>query len=595
MRKRTHHNNELRLEHVGQTVELLGWVSKIRNLGGLIFIDLRDRYGITQLVINPEKQDKRIVELAETIKNEYVIYARGTVIERYNKNKNLPTGDIEVEVEELEIISESDTTPLIIADDTDALEETRLKYRYLDLRRPILQRNILLRSEITHIIRNYLHEHDFVEIETPILTRSTPEGARDYLVPSRIHPGEFYALPQSPQIFKQLCMVAGFERYYQIARCFRDEDLRADRQPEFTQVDIEMSFVEAQDIQSLVEGMLARIMKEIKGIELKLPFDRITWYEAMVTYGSDKPDRRFGMELKHCNEVFKNTAFSVFRTTLEQGGDVRAINVKQGASKYSRKAIDQMTEWVKKYGAKGLAFLKYENGSFNGPIAKFLSAEEQQGLVTLLDIEEGDLILFVADDFRTSCEALGALRVHLAKELGLIDHNTYDFLWVVDWPLLEYDEEEGRYYALHHPFTSPKPESIDQLDSNPDACLASAYDIVLNGYELGGGSIRIHDRDLQMRMFKVLGFSEEEVKERFGFLLEAFRYGTPPHGGIALGLDRLVMILVGATSLRDVIAFPKTASASCLMSGAPSTVDPAQLKELHLLIQQEGDESSKKV
>lgn len=584
MRNRTHHNNELRIDHVGQTVELLGWVSKTRNLGGLIFIDLRDRYGITQLVVNPEKQEEKLVELAESVKNEYVIYAKGTVIERYNKNKQLPTGDIEVEVEALEIISKSETTPLIIADETDALEETRLKYRYLDLRRPVLQKNIILRSKITHIIRNFLHDQEFVEIETPILTKSTPEGARDYLVPSRIHPGEFYALPQSPQIFKQLTMVAGFERYFQIARCFRDEDLRADRQPEFTQVDIEMSFVDEQAIQNLVEEMLVKIMKEIKGIDIKVPFDRLTWYDAMVTYGSDKPDRRFGMELQLVNNVFENTSFGVFKNTLAAGGDVRAINVKEGASKYSRKAIDQLTDFVKKYGAKGLAFLKYENDAFSGPIAKFLSEKEQSGLIERLDVENGDLLLFVADEFIVTCEALGALRVHIAKEQGLIDDNVFDFLWVVDWPLFEYDEEDGRYYARHHPFTSPKPESINQLESNPDQCLASAYDVVLNGYELGGGSIRIHDRELQTRMFNVLGFTEEEANERFGFLLNAFRYGTPPHGGIALGLDRLVMILVGAQSIRDVIAFPKTASAACLMSDAPSTVEASQLEELHIQV-----------
>jgi len=584
---KTHHNNELRMEHVGQQVQLNGWVSKARNLGGLIFIDLRDRYGITQLVVNPEEVNEALYQEAEKIRNEFVLKVVGTVVERQSKNKNIPTGDIEIKVEQLEILSTSETTPLIIADETDALEETRLKYRYLDLRRPKMQQNIILRSKIAHSIRNFLGDREFVEIETPILTKSTPEGARDYLVPSRVHEGEFYALPQSPQIFKQLCMVSGFERYYQIARCFRDEDLRADRQPEFTQVDIEMSFVEAKDVQSLTEQMLIRVMKEVKGIDIPTPFDRLTFHEAMTRYGSDKPDRRFAMELVELNETFKNTEFGVFKSTIEGNGYIRAINVTGGAGRYSRKEIDRLTDYAKKYGAKGLAFLKFENDDFAGPIAKFLSDEEKQALISQLAVTNGDLLLFMAGDFKVSCEALGAVRLLIGKEMNLIDENKYDFLWVVDWPLFEYDAEANRYYAAHHPFTSPKKDSMNQLAENPDQCLAEAYDVVLNGFEIGGGSIRIHNRDVQNQMFKTLGFSEEEAYKQFGFLLDAFKYGTPPHGGIALGLDRIVMILVHATSLRDVIAFPKTASASCPMTNAPSPVSSEQLKELSLDITKE--------
>ena len=579
---RTHNNNELRLSNVNEIVELKGWVAKTRNLGGLIFIDLRDRYGITQVVVNPKDVKQEIYETAEKIRNEYVLYVKGKVNERESKNPHLPTGDIEIKVEKIEVISTAETTPLIIHDETDALEDTRLKYRYLDLRRPILQNNLIVKSKVMRIMRNFLSDLDFVEIETPILTKSTPEGARDYLVPSRIHPGEFYALPQSPQIFKQLCMVAGFEKYFQIARCFRDEDLRADRQPEFTQVDIETSFLTAEEIQTIIEKMFVKVMKEIKAIDIKIPFMRITYHDAMVRYGSDKPDTRFSMELVELNDVFKATTFSVFANAIKNNGYVRAINVKNGAEKYSRKEIDRLTEFVKQYQAKGLAFLKYQNHEFSGPISKFLTDNENRALKEQLNIENNDLILFIADNFNVSCEALGALRKLIAKEMNLIDDSLYNFLWVVDWPLFEYDEEESRYYALHHPFTSPNSETVKYLTTNPDRCIAQAYDIVLNGYEIGGGSIRIHQREIQDQMFETLGFSKTEANKQFGFLLDAFKYGTPPHGGIALGLDRIIMLLVNTENIRDVIAFPKTLSASCLMSEAPSEVDIKQLQELNI-------------
>jgi len=581
---RTHHNQELRLEHINQVVELKGWVAKTRNLGGLIFIDLRDRYGITQIVVNPQDVDASIYKTAEKIRNEYVIYVKGKVIERLSKNPNLSTGDIEVEVIHLEVISIAETTPMIIHDETDALEDTRLKYRYLDLRRPKMQNNLILRSNVTKVIRNYLSDLDFIEIETPILTKSTPEGARDYLVPSRVNKGEFYALPQSPQIFKQLCMISGLERYYQIARCFRDEDLRADRQPEFTQVDIETSFLTEVEIQSIIEKMFVKVMKEIKGIDIKIPFDRITYHDAMTQYGSDKPDRRYQMELVELNEVFKNTTFSVFSSTISNNGFIRAINVKNAANLYSRKEIDRLTEFVKKYRASGLAFLKYNQNEFSGSISKFLSEEERHGLIQKLTIEENDLILFVADNFNVSCESLGALRKLIAKEMNLINESDYNFLWVIDWPLFEYDETDKRYYAAHHPFTAPQDESMEFLTSDPSQCLAKAYDIVLNGYEIGGGSIRIHQNEIQNLMFKTLGFTQDEAYAQFGFLLDALKYGTPPHGGIALGLDRIIMILVQTENIRDVIAFPKTLSASCLMSLAPSIVDVKQLNELNISI-----------
>lgn len=579
---RTHNNGELRLEHVGQVVELKGWVAKSRNLGGLVFIDLRDRYGITQLVANPETVSAEVLEAANKVRNEYVIAVKGTVAERQSKNPNMPTGDIEIVLDEVTIISEAEMTPLIIADETDALEDTRLKYRYLDLRRPVMQKNFILRHNILKSIRSYLDGQDFIEVETPYLNKSTPEGARDYLVPSRVHEGEFYALPQSPQIFKQLLMVSGFERYYQIARCFRDEDLRADRQPEFTQIDIETSFLTQEEIMNMIEEMLVKMMKDVKGLEIPRPFPRLSYEEAMGRYGSDKPDTRFEMELMPLNDVVANCGFSVFAQTVEAGNEVKALCVKGAADRFSRKDIDKLTDYVKKYKAKGLAWVKVVEEGFNGPIAKFFNEEEVANIKAATNAEVGDLLLFVADTKAVVADSLGALRLHLGKELGLIDESKFNFLWVIDWPLFEYDEEAGRFFAAHHPFTMPSIDTLDTFDTDSHHAKAQAYDIVLNGYELGGGSLRIYRPDIQSRMFEALGFTKEEAEEQFGFLMNAFKYGTPPHGGLALGLDRIAMILTGSQSLRDVIAFPKNASATCPMTEAPGRVSEAQLDELHI-------------
>ena len=579
---RTHNNGELRLEHVGQVVELKGWVAKSRNLGGLVFIDLRDRYGITQLVANPETVSAEVLEAANKVRNEYVIAVKGTVAERQSKNPNMPTGDIEIVLDEVTIISEAEMTPLIIADETDALEDTRLKYRYLDLRRPVMQKNFILRHNILKSIRSYLDGQDFIEVETPYLNKSTPEGARDYLVPSRVHEGEFYALPQSPQIFKQLLMVSGFERYYQIARCFRDEDLRADRQPEFTQIDIETSFLTQEEIMNMIEEMLVKMMKDVKGLEIPRPFPRLSYEEAMGRYGSDKPDTRFEMELIPLNDVVANCGFSVFAQTVEAGNEVKALCVKGAADRFSRKDIDKLTDYVKKYKAKGLAWVKVVEEGFNGPIAKFFNEEEVANIKAATNAEVGDLLLFVADTKAVVADSLGALRLHLGKELGLIDESKFNFLWVIDWPLFEYDEEAGRFFAAHHPFTMPSIDTLDTFDTDSHHAKAQAYDIVLNGYELGGGSLRIYRPDIQSRMFEALGFTKEEAEEQFGFLMNAFKYGTPPHGGLALGLDRIAMILTGSQSLRDVIAFPKNASATCPMTEAPGRVSEEQLEELHI-------------
>jgi aspartyl-tRNA synthetase len=585
---RTYYCGEITEKAIGEKVVLKGWVQKRRDLGGLIFIDLRDRTGIVQVVFSPEVS-KEALNVAEKVRNEYVLSVEGTVVAREEGtiNPNLPTGKIEIQAERITIINEAKTPPFIIADQTDVAEEVRLKYRYLDLRRPVMFRTLQLRHRVTKAIRDFLDGEGFLEVETPILTKSTPEGARDYLVPSRVHPGEFYALPQSPQIFKQLLMVAGFERYYQIARCFRDEDLRADRQPEFTQIDIETSFMSQEEIMQLTERMMAYVMKMAKGIDISLPFPRMSYDEAMSRYGSDKPDTRFGLELVDVSEIVKNSSFKVFAGAVANGGQVKAINVKGAADQYSRKDIDALAEFVARYGAKGLAWLKVEEDGLKGPIAKFFTEEEQNGLIRTLEAEAGDLLLFVADHKTVVADALGALRVKLGKDLNLIDETKFNFLWITDWPLLEYDEEDGRYYAAHHPFTMPVREDLPQLETNPEKVRAQAYDLVLNGYELGGGSMRIFEREVQEKMFRALGFTEEEARKQFGFLLEAFEYGTPPHGGIALGLDRLVMLLAGRTNLRDTIAFPKTASASCLLTEAPSPVSEQQLEELHLVVNSE--------
>ncbi|WP_394233065.1 aspartate--tRNA ligase [Niallia oryzisoli] len=580
---RTYFCGEVPESAIGEKVNLKGWVQRRRDLGGLIFIHLRDRTGIIQVVFNPEVSQEAL-EVAEKVRSEYVVDVVGTVIARDEStfNPNLSTGKIEVQVEQMTIINESKTPPFMIEDDAEVSEDVRLKYRYLDLRRPVMFNTLKMRHQVTKVMRDFLDSEGFLDIETPILTKSTPEGARDYLVPSRVHPGEFYALPQSPQLFKQMLMVSGVERYYQIARCFRDEDLRADRQPEFTQLDIETSFMSAEDIQGMIENMIQRIMKEVKGIDITVPFPRIPYDEAMGSYGSDKPDTRFELKLTDLSEVFQSSNFKVFAGAVSTGGQVKAINVKNGAVNYSRKDIDALTEFAARYGAKGLAWLKAEDDGLKGPIVKFFSEEELAAVNRILAVEKDDLILFVADKKKIVADALGALRVKIAKDLNLIDESKFNFLWVTDWPLLEYDEDNGRYSAAHHPFTMPVREDIELLDSEPGKVRAQAYDIVLNGYELGGGSLRIFERDVQNKMFKALGFTEEEANEQFGFLLDAFDYGTPPHGGIALGLDRFVMLLTGRTNLRDTIAFPKTASASDLLTDAPGEVSPAQLLELNL-------------
>ncbi|WP_418776915.1 aspartate--tRNA ligase [Holdemanella biformis] len=571
---RTHNNGELRLQDVNSEVTLCGWVSKRRNFGALVFIDLRDRYGITQLVFNED-----IAAQISDVRNEYVLQVKGTVVERKDKNPKLETGEIEVVVSEVKIVNTAITTPMIIADETDALEDTRLKYRYLDLRRPILQKNLILRNRITLLVRNYLAKYGFTEVETPILCRSTPEGARDYLVPSRISKGQFYALPQSPQLYKQLLMVGGMDRYFQIARCFRDEDLRADRQPEFSQIDIEMSFVDEEDIWSMTEGLMKEIFKDIKGIELP-EFKRIPYDTCMEKYGSDKPDLRFDMPLYNVSEVFANTEFKVFENYLNEGGIIQAMNVKNGADKFSRKQLDKLQDYVKVYGAKALANLKLTSEGFAGSVTKVLSDDEKEALRTMLNIEENDIVFFVADKKKVAQTSLGALRVKLGHDLDLINKDAYEFLWVTDFPMFEYDENENRYVAAHHPFTSPNLEDVDKLMSDPAHCYSRAYDLVLNGYELLSGSIRIHDQKLQEKVFEAIGMTLEEAHEKFSWFMDAFQYGTPPHGGVGIGLERLTMILAGTDNIRDVVAFPKTASASDLMAQAPSPVDPAQLKEL---------------
>ncbi|NBJ68628.1 MULTISPECIES: aspartate--tRNA ligase [Clostridia] len=582
--------------NVNESVLLKGWIQKRRDLGGLIFIDLRDASGTVQIVFNPD-HSQTALEIAETVRSEYVVEVEGTVVKRDAStiNPNMKTGEIEVIVSAITVLNKAKTPPFAIQDKAETSEDLRLTYRYLDLRRQPLQDTFKLRHQITQAVRHFLNEQHFLEMETPILTKSTPEGARDYLVPSRVHKGEFYALPQSPQLFKQLIMMGGFEKYYQIARCFRDEDLRADRQPEFTQIDIETSFLTSDEIMELTEQMMQYVMKEVKGIDISLPLKRMPYEEAMARYGSDKPDTRFGMELIHVADIVKNSNFKVFQSAIESGGLVALLNVKQQGTALSRKDIDKLTEFVKVYGAKGLAWLKVEGTELKGPIAKFISEEEKTALLEAAQAEDGDLLLFVADKTNIVYDSLGALRLKLGKELGLIDQSAFHFLWVTDWPLLEYDEEQGRYFAAHHPFTSPVEADREKLDTEPENVKANAYDLVLNGYELGGGSIRIHQTELQQEMFKVLGLSEADAREQFGFLLEALEYGAPPHGGVALGLDRIVMLLAGRTNLRDTILFPKTASASDLLTNAPSEVDKIQLDELSIqLISHKEDKASDK-
>lgn len=578
--KRSMYAGCVREEHIGTRITLKGWVSRRRDLGGLIFIDLRDREGIMQLVINPETVSAEVMATAENIRSEYVVEVTGLVEAREQANPNLPTGAVELKVETITVLNTAKTTPFEIKDGIEANDDTRLRYRYLDLRRPEMLENLKLRAKVTHSIRNYLDELEFIDVETPFLSKSTPEGARDYLVPSRVNKGHFYALPQSPQITKQLLMNAGFDRYYQIVKCFRDEDLRGDRQPEFTQVDLETSFLSDQEIQDITEGLIARVMKETKGIEVTLPFPRMNYDDAMALYGSDKPDTRFEMLLQDLTELVKGVDFKVF----SEAPAVKAIVVKGAADHYSRKDIDKLTEVAKQYGAKGLAWVKYAEGTLNGPVAKFLT-DLTSDLTAALQLEDKDLVLFVADTLEVANATLGALRVRLAKELDLIDNNQYNFLWVVDWPMFEWSEEEGRYMSAHHPFTLPQAETEHELEGDLSKVRAIAYDIVLNGYELGGGSLRINHKDLQERMFKALGFTAEAANEQFGFLLEAMDYGFPPHGGLALGLDRLVMLLAGEDNIREVIAFPKNNKATDPMTQAPSVVSEKQLDELNLQVE----------
>ena len=585
---RTHYCGTLTKANIGERVCVLGWAQKQRDLGSLIFIDLRDRSGIVQLAFD-ENTEKEIFDKAFSVRAEFVLCAKGVVRQRATINKNIPTGDVEIVVDEFKILNKAQTPPFEISDSKEVKAELRMKHRYLDLRRPSMQSNIIARSKITNLTRNYFNENGFIDIETPNLIRPTPEGARDYLVPSRVHKGNFYALPQSPQIYKQLLMYSGFDRYIQIARCFRDEDLRADRQPEFTQIDMEISFTTEDEIMAINEGFMAYIFKNFMGKELKTPFLRMTWHEAMERYGSDKPDIRFGFELNNISDIVANSEFKVFSGAVQGGGSVRAINVKGGA-KFSRKEIDALTEKAKHYHAKGLAWLKKANGEVSSSYAKFLTEEENNAIMNRLGLEDGDLVLVVADKNKVVFDTLGALRCECAKRLGLLDPFDFKFLWVTEFPLFEYSEEDGRYYAMHHPFTAPMAEDYELIDSDPARVRARAYDIVLNGTELGGGSIRINTTEMQEHMFRVLGISEEDAQEKFGFLLDAFKYGVPPHGGLAFGLDRLVTLLLGHEDIRDVIAFPKAQNASEIMSKCPSFANPADLEELGIAIIPQAEE-----
>ncbi len=592
--RRSHRCTEVSNANIGETVTVMGWVQKRRNLGSLIFIDLRDRSGILQIVFDEPKVGNEGFAKAGTLRSEFVVAVTGTVEKRTAAvNENLKTGDIEVIATDIRILSESETPPFPIEEDSQTKEDLRLRYRYLDLRRPDIQRNLMMKSRVAMLLRNFMEKEGFLEIETPILTKSTPEGARDYLVPSRVHPGNFYALPQSPQLFKQLLMCAGYDRYFQIARCFRDEDLRADRQPEFTQADMELSFVDVDDVIDVNERLLQYVFQEAIGIDVQLPIPRMSWQEAMDRFGSDKPDNRFGMELVNVSDVVEGCGFSVFTGALEQGGSVRGINAK-GQGTMPRKKIDKLVEFAKGYGAKGLAYLAVnEDGTYKSSFAKFMTEEELKALVEKMQGEPGDLLLFAADRNKVVWDVLGALRLELARQLELIDKNQYNFLWITEFPLLEWSDEENRFMAMHHPFTMPMEEDWDKIDSDPGAVRAKAYDIVLNGTELGGGSVRIHQNDIQEKMLEVLGFTKESAYEQFGFLLNAFAYGVPPHAGLAYGLDRMVMLMMQCDSIRDVIAFPKVKDASCLMTDAPNVVDEKQLAELSLSIEavEEGAEA----
>jgi len=583
--KRTHRCAEVTAEDVGKEIIVMGWAHKRRDLGGVIFIDLRDRSGVLQVVFNIET-DSELHAKAEQIRSEYVLAIRGVLVNRSEDTINpaIATGEWELVAKELRILSRAATPPLLIEEDIETNEAVRLKYRFLDLRRPDMQRNIMLRHKVTKIARDYFDAQGFLEIETPMLMKSTPEGARDYLVPSRVHPGKFYALPQSPQLFKQILMVSGFDRYIQIARCFRDEDLRSDRQPEFTQIDLEMSFVDVDDVIAVNEGFIKRVFDEALGIKLDTPFMRLTYKEAMDRFGTDKPDTRFGLEIVNLSDIVKNSGFKVFSDAASKGGSVRAINAKGCGYKFSRREIDALVEFAKSYGAKGMAWIAVEEDGLKSAITKFMSEDETNEIIKRMDAEPGDLICFIADVDEVVFEVLSHLRLEIAGKLDLIDDSKINLLWVTEFPLLEYDDEEKRWVAKHHPFTSPMDEDITLLDTDPGKVRAKAYDIVLNGVEIGGGSIRIHDQELQKKMFSIIGLPEEEAQKRFGFLLEAFKYGTPPHGGLAFGLDRLVMLMAKRSSIRDVIAFPKVQNASCLMTGAPDSVEVKQLRELHIRI-----------
>lgn len=592
---RSHHCGQLTPDNIGETVTLNGWVQTRRDLGGVLFIDLRDRSGIVQVVFNPDYSGEAL-QTADKVRSEYVLAVTGKVVKRDAEtiNRNLPTGEIEVQISDIEVLNTAKTPPFFIEDGVEVDESLRLKYRYLDLRRPQMQRTLRLRSQATKIFRDFLDSEGFIDVETPILTKSSPEGARDYLVPSRVHEGEFFALPQSPQIYKQLLMVAGIERYYQVARCFRDEDLRADRQPEFTQVDVETSFMAQDDLLGMMEKLMQRLFKETVGADITLPFQRLTYADAMGKYGSDKPDLRFGLELVEMNDIVATSGVKVFASVIEKGGEVKCLNAK-GCGTWSRKEIDELGPYASRYGAKGLAWIQVKDGEFKGPIVKFFSEEEIAAVKERTGAEEGDLLLFSADNKKVVADVLGALRLKIGRQLGLIDDSVFKFAWVTDFPLLGYDEDQKRYVAEHHPFTRPRDEDLPLFDTDPGAIRAQAYDIVLNGYEVGGGSMRIYKRDVQEKMFSALGFSPEVAYEKFGFLLDAFEYGTPPHGGIAFGLDRLVMLLAGSTNLRETIAFPKTASATDLLMDAPSPVDAIQLEQLHIKLAPKPEKEKKQL